>query len=127
MYQLRSEQPQIADFADTAAERVEQLSTYLREHDAREIVDRAEQFARRQPALVVGGGLLAGLLVGRMLRSGSSAGSGQQFGQTGSPGNTGWSGGGNGWTGEFGGTPTAGDCVTAPVTAVLAKGQIVFS
>lgn len=34
---------------------------------------------------------------------------------------------GDGFVGEFGGTPTAGDCVTAPVTKVLALGTIVLS
>lgn len=33
---------------------------------------------------------------------------------------------GEGWVGEFGGTPTQGDCVSAPVTKVLAVGTIVF-
>ncbi len=34
---------------------------------------------------------------------------------------------GDGFVGEFGGTPLAGDCVSAPVTKVLAVGSIVFS
>lgn len=34
---------------------------------------------------------------------------------------------GDGFAGEFGGTPTAGDCVSAPVTEVLVLGKIVFS
>lgn len=34
---------------------------------------------------------------------------------------------GEGWIGEFGGTPKEGDCVSKPVTKVLAKGEIVFS
>lgn len=33
---------------------------------------------------------------------------------------------GDGWVGEFGGVPTAGDCVVSPVTKVLATGTIVF-
>jgi hypothetical protein len=34
---------------------------------------------------------------------------------------------GDGWIGEFGGTPKEGDCVSKPVTKILAKGKIVFS
>ncbi|MBA3745104.1 hypothetical protein [Sporichthya sp.] len=34
---------------------------------------------------------------------------------------------GDGFVGEFGAVPTAGDCVSAPVTTVLVNGQIVFS
>jgi hypothetical protein len=44
---------------------------YLREHDANEVVNAATDFARRQPALVVGGALLVGLALGRFLRSAS--------------------------------------------------------
>jgi ElaB/YqjD/DUF883 family membrane-anchored ribosome-binding protein len=69
--QLRADRPEIANVADTAAQRVEEIAGYLREHDAREILDEAERLARRQPALVVGGGLLLGLIAGRLLRSGA--------------------------------------------------------
>jgi ElaB/YqjD/DUF883 family membrane-anchored ribosome-binding protein len=99
--QMRQDRPEIAGFAETGAQRVDQLSMYLRQHDARDIIDDAERFARRQPALVLGGGLALGLLVGRLLRSGAEPmGSGQggsaQAWQSGS-GNgsrTGWMGGG---------------------------------
>jgi ElaB/YqjD/DUF883 family membrane-anchored ribosome-binding protein len=95
--QLREQRPEIAGLADTAAERVEQVSSYLREHDAREIMTEAERFARRQPALVVGGGLALGLLIGRVLRSGSEQGSMGQSSQFASGhGQSGWYGGTSG-------------------------------
>jgi ElaB/YqjD/DUF883 family membrane-anchored ribosome-binding protein len=72
--QMRQERPEIAGVADTVATRVEQASTYLREHDAQEVRAEAERFARRQPALVVAGGLVAGLVIGRLLRSGAEPG-----------------------------------------------------
>ena len=68
---IRSEQPQLAGFGDTAADQVERAAQYLREHDAREVIDGAQDFARRQPAVVVGAGLALGLLVGRALKSAS--------------------------------------------------------
>lgn len=75
---MREQQPQIAGFADTAAEQVERASQYLREHDAREALDTAQDFARRQPIAVVAGGLVLGLAVGRLLRTaGTSSRSGQ--------------------------------------------------
>jgi hypothetical protein len=68
---MREQQPAMAGAADTTAERVEEFSGYLREHDARDVLDTVQREARRQPALVIGGGLALGLLVGRFLRSGS--------------------------------------------------------
>ncbi len=70
---LRETQPEVAGFVETAASRVEETATYLREHDASEVLDGLQHAARRQPALVIGGGLALGLLLGRFLRSGAAA------------------------------------------------------
>jgi ElaB/YqjD/DUF883 family membrane-anchored ribosome-binding protein len=70
---IRDEQPQVAGFADTAADQVERSATYLRNHDATEVLNAASDFARRQPAVVVGGGLLVGLALGRFLRTASES------------------------------------------------------
>jgi len=73
---MRDQQPVIADVADTAARRVEDLSSYLREHDAREVFQTVEDFARRQPAVVLAGGLALGLALGRFLKSAQGTGDG---------------------------------------------------
>jgi hypothetical protein len=57
---------------------VERASQYLREHDAREALDTAQDFARRQPLAVVAGGLVLGLAVGRLLRTAGTASGGSQ-------------------------------------------------
>jgi ElaB/YqjD/DUF883 family membrane-anchored ribosome-binding protein len=80
---LREERPEIAGFTDTAAQRVEEASTYLRDHDAREVIDATQDYARRQPVVIVAGALALGLLAGRFLRSGQQP-------QMGSDGN--WAG-----------------------------------
>jgi hypothetical protein len=66
---LRGEQPQLASVADTAADQADRLSRYLHESEPREVLDQIEDAARRQPALVIAGGLAVGLLVGRLLRT----------------------------------------------------------
>ncbi|HVL53116.1 MAG TPA: hypothetical protein VM344_02535 [Vitreimonas sp.] len=98
---LRENQPEIANIVDTAAERVEEMSSYLRDHEAGEAIGNIQQMARQQPAVVIGGGLALGLLVGRLLRSGSSAG-GQGSGTTDRYGAYG--GGYAGTTGGYAGT-----------------------
>jgi ElaB/YqjD/DUF883 family membrane-anchored ribosome-binding protein len=66
---LRGEQPQLASVADTAADQVDRLSRYLHESEPREVLDQLEDAARRQPALVIAGGLAVGLILGRLLRT----------------------------------------------------------
>ena len=72
--ELRNDQPQIAKIADTAAERAEGAAQFLRQHGARDVLDEAQDFARRQPAVVVGAGLALGLLVGRAIKSAGPSG-----------------------------------------------------
>jgi hypothetical protein len=71
--ELRESQPDVANLIGTAAERVEQAGVYLRDHGAADVVEQVQQAARRQPAMVIGGGLVAGLVLGRLLRSGTAA------------------------------------------------------
>ncbi|MFL5733544.1 MAG: hypothetical protein ACJ78Q_10115 [Chloroflexia bacterium] len=60
---------QVAQFTDTAANQIEKISTFLRERDVNDMVVEVERFARRQPALFIGGALALGLLGARFLRS----------------------------------------------------------
>jgi hypothetical protein len=76
---VREDRPEIAGVADTAAEQVEKASRYMREHDAREVMEAAQDVARRQPLAVVAGGLALGLVVGRFLRSTGGAASRSSF------------------------------------------------
>lgn len=73
---LRSQQPDLANLTTTAAERVQDAATYLRDHTASEALQGVQQYARRQPAVVVGGGLLLGLVLGRFLRTGATVAQG---------------------------------------------------
>jgi ElaB/YqjD/DUF883 family membrane-anchored ribosome-binding protein len=114
--QMREQRPEIANVADTAAERVEGVASYLREHDAREVLDQAGQLARRQPALLIGGGLLLGLVAGRLLRSGAEpmAAGGGSAQWTGSAGSTGYGSTGYGGSTGYTGTSSTASGVTTP-------------
>jgi hypothetical protein len=76
---MQVEQPAIANAADTAAHQAERFATYLREHNAREIVGNVETFARRQPLLFLGGAFLLGTAVSRFVKA---AAGGQGLEQT---------------------------------------------
>jgi len=64
-----NDQQGFAQYADKAAERVEQFSDQLRGKDVQEIVRDVERYARQQPALVLGGAFVLGLLGARFLKS----------------------------------------------------------
>jgi len=72
----QQDQSALAGFADQAASKIEGASSYLKGKDLDQIVDDVEQFARRQPAMFIGGAFTVGLLAARLLKSsGSTAGS----------------------------------------------------
>jgi hypothetical protein len=59
-----------AQYVNQAAEQVDRFSGYLQHHDARDIMADAEDWARRNPALFLGGAFALGLLASRFLKSG---------------------------------------------------------
>lgn len=72
--QLREQNQDVAhEYVTKAADQVERLSTYLNHHEISDIVGEVEQFARRQPALFLGGSFLLGLLGARFLKSSAQA------------------------------------------------------
>ncbi|CAA9396827.1 MAG: hypothetical protein AVDCRST_MAG03-971 [uncultured Rubrobacteraceae bacterium] len=85
--QLRRQgQGQVAGYADQASDQVERASDYLRDTDVDEMVDQARGFARRRPALFLGGAATLGFLAARFLKSSSRGASAGQVpgGATGS-------------------------------------------
>jgi hypothetical protein len=70
---LRSEdQQRIATLTDTVARQVDQVANYLRSKDASAMRNDLENLARRQPALMLGGALVLGLIGARSGRSASA-------------------------------------------------------
>lgn len=58
-----------ASYARTAADQVEQFTASIRDRSVGEILDEAERFARRDPALFIGGAFLLGVVGGRFLKA----------------------------------------------------------
>jgi sirohydrochlorin ferrochelatase len=78
---LRSEdQQRIAGLTETVARQVDQVANYLRSKDARAMRLDLENLARRQPALVLGGALVLGLLGARFLKSSERNRGGRRLG-----------------------------------------------
>jgi Protein of unknown function (DUF2795) len=64
--------PTLADVSEAAASGLEQANEFLRTRDVDAVIGEAEATARRQPALVIGGGFAIAFLVTRMLKAGVS-------------------------------------------------------
>jgi hypothetical protein len=60
-----------AKLADRAAERTEQIGDYLTNADGDKLLGDIEDFGRRQPWVVLGGGVLVGLAAARFLKASS--------------------------------------------------------
>jgi hypothetical protein len=60
-------------YIDRAAEKLESVSGYLRDKELGDVVGDIESFARREPAIFIGGAFALGLLGGRFLKSSSGA------------------------------------------------------
>lgn len=56
-------------YSDNLARQVEKFSSYVDDHDLRELARDVEKFARRNPALFVGGAFVLGILAARFLKS----------------------------------------------------------
>lgn len=67
--QLQEQNPSIAQFTSSAADRIEQFAGRLETEDIGQLMDDVERFARRRPALFLGGTFALGLLAARFLKS----------------------------------------------------------
>jgi sirohydrochlorin ferrochelatase len=72
---LRAEQQtRFAGMTETLARQVDQVASYLRDKDASAMKNDLENLARRQPALVLGGALVLGLIGARFIKSSERGG-----------------------------------------------------
>jgi hypothetical protein len=68
--QLRNEdQGNISQYVEMLGDKVSQAARYLREKDPRDLSMDVERFARRQPAIFLGGAFAIGFIAARFLKS----------------------------------------------------------
>lgn len=71
----------MAQYLDTAATQVDQFADALQKQDVLQIIDSANEFGRRQPALFMAGAFALGFAGARLLKSGAPSGNGSDTSQ----------------------------------------------
>lgn len=61
-----------AKYTDTAAQKLERVADYFERKDLRQMTRDLESYARRNPAMFIGGAAILGFLAARFLKSGSN-------------------------------------------------------
>ena len=67
--ELRSENETIAGYVDQASEQLRRFADQIRQKGVADMLDDVHTFARRRPALFIGGAFLVGLGIARFLKS----------------------------------------------------------
>ncbi|MDQ0390324.1 hypothetical protein [Labrys monachus] len=67
--EMEGQSPQIAKIVRSTAEGVERISTDIRDRSVGQLLDSVTDFAKRQPAAFFGCGILAGVVLSRLMRS----------------------------------------------------------
>ena len=66
---LRSKDSAITDYVEKAAKSIDDVSIYLGTRTLAQLINDVEGFARREPAMFLGGAFFAGLMGGRFLKA----------------------------------------------------------
>lgn len=74
--------PALVPYIEGAADQVERASAYFEKKSLGEVARDVEDFARREPALFLGGAFALGLLGGRFLKASQPAGGNGSYGQS---------------------------------------------
>lgn len=67
--ELRSDNEALASYVDMASDQMRQFAEHIRQKGVADMLDDVHGFARRRPALFVGGAFLVGLGLARFLKS----------------------------------------------------------
>lgn len=67
--ELRSENDMVAQYVDMASDQLKRFADQIRQKGVTDMLDDVHSFARRRPALFIGGAFLVGLGIARFLKS----------------------------------------------------------
>jgi len=73
----------LGDVAGRAADGIERVADFFEDRQITDLVRDVERFARREPAIFLGGAIALGLIAGRFLKSSSHRSEGREFGSQG--------------------------------------------
>jgi hypothetical protein len=72
--ELRTENEALASYVDMASDQLRRFADQIREKGVADMLDDVQRFARRRPALFIGGAFLVGLGMARFLKSSAERG-----------------------------------------------------
>ena len=78
--ELRNENETLASYVDTASDQLKRFADNIRQHGIADMLDDVHAFARRRPALFIGGAFLIGLGIARFLKASSDRGAMRAYG-----------------------------------------------
>jgi hypothetical protein len=78
--ELRNENETLASYVDMASDQLRSFATQIRQRGVGDMMDDVNAFARRRPALFIGGAFLLGVGLARFLKSSADAGSERNYG-----------------------------------------------
>jgi hypothetical protein len=77
--ELRNENEALASYVDMASDQMRRFADQIRERGVNDMMDDVTRFARRRPALFIGGAFLVGIGIARFLKSTSMSGDDRNY------------------------------------------------
>jgi hypothetical protein len=78
--ELRNENDTLASYVDTASDQMKRFADQIREKGVADLLDEVQVFARRRPALFIGGAFLLGFGIARFLKSSADRNETREYG-----------------------------------------------
>jgi hypothetical protein len=77
--ELRGENEALASYVDMASDQMRRVADQIRQRGVADMMDDVGQFARRRPALFIGGAFIVGLGIARFLKSSADRGDDRDY------------------------------------------------